>query len=334
MRYSVGYDNEFEMNTFPDAVATPGQKNIPLGLLCGAAAGALWGLVFLSPELAQEFSPLDLAAGRYLAYGLIAVALIAPRWNHHRQYLTKRDWFVLFWLSFLGNSFYYVMLSCAVQTGGIALTSLVIGFMPVAVTIIGSSDHDAPSLWRLAPSLIFCVAGACCVGWQVFSAPGSNSVLGLACAIFALISWTGYAIGNSRALVRLQHVSSHDWNLLTGVMTGAQSLLLLPAAWLLDPRSHSPESWEFFALLSISVAVVASICGNAFWNKMSRLLPLTMTGQMILFETFFALIYGFLWERRAPHPMELAAFSFIVLGVLSCIAAHKRVQTAQIANPS
>ncbi len=57
---------------------------------------------------------------------------------------------------------------------------------------------------------------------------------------------------------------------------------------------------------------------------MSRLLPLTMVGQMILFETLFALLYGFLWERRLPMPLEVAAFVLVVASVLSCIAAHHR----------
>ncbi|WP_369346087.1 hypothetical protein [Asaia platycodi] len=55
----------------------PPQKNLPLGVLCGAGAGALWGLVFLAPELARDFPPLDLAAGRYLAYGSSRCALSA-----------------------------------------------------------------------------------------------------------------------------------------------------------------------------------------------------------------------------------------------------------------
>mgnify|MGYP006920679532 CR=1 FL=1 len=47
------------------------------------------------------------------------------------------------------------------------------------------------------------------------------------------------------------------------------------------------------AAVSIGIAVAASILGNALWNRMSQLLPLTMVGQMILFETLFALLYGF-----------------------------------------
>ena len=60
---------------------------------------------------------------------------------------------------------------------------------------------------------------------------------------------------------------------------------------------------------------------------MSRLLPLTMVGQMILFETGFALIYGFLWEQRLPTLLESAAFALVVASVISCIAVHRRPAT-------
>jgi drug/metabolite transporter (DMT)-like permease len=75
--------------------------------------------------------------------------------------------------------------------------------------------------------------------------------------------------------------------------------------------------------VSVGVAVIASIMGNALWNRMSRLLPLTLVGQMILFETLFALLYGFMWEHRLPTMLESAAFLLVVLSVTSCIAAHR-----------
>jgi len=67
---------------------------------------------------------------------------------------------------------------------------------------------------------------------------------------------------------------------------------------------------------------LASMVGNALWNRMSKLLPLTLVGQMILFETLFALIYGFLWEQRLPTDLEYVAFTLVVLSVVSCLAVH------------
>lgn len=303
-------------------------KSIWTGVACGMGAGALWGLVFLAPELIREFSPLQITIGRYLSYGLIAAALIAPRWRSLAAHIHRRQWWNLTWLAFVGNTLYYLLLASAVQTGGIAMTSLVIGFMPVAVTVVGSRDHGAVPLRKLLPSLLLCAAGAVCIGWQAIAGPSSESasqqVIGLLCAIGALASWTSYAIGNARSLVRLQHVSSHDWSLLTGLVTGAQSLLLIPFALALNNTNHQMDAWARFAVVSVSVAVFASIVGNALWNRMSRLLPLTLVGQMILFETLFALLYGFLWESRWPTFLEIAALVFVVMSVLTCLAAHRK----------
>ena len=301
---------------------------ILVGILCGMGAGALWGLVFLAPELARAFSPLQLTIGRYLAYGLLSVALIAPRWRTFSTGLGRREWLALGWLSLCGNILYYILLSSAVQLGGIALTSLVIGFMPVVVTIVGSRDHGAVPLVRLAPSLALCVIGAVCVGWQAVASPvsGSNFTqwVGLACAVGALVVWTAYAVGNTRWLSRLDTISAHDWSLLTGVVTGAQSMALIPLALMLDRFDQSAEAWLQFAGVSVGVAVLASIVGNALWNRMSRLLPLTMVGQMILFETLFVLLYAFLWEQRLPTLLETVAFLVVTVSVILCVSAHRR----------
>ncbi|WP_326533189.1 DMT family transporter [Pseudorhodoferax sp.] len=293
------------------------------GIACGAAAGALWGLVFLAPELAHGFTPLQLTVGRFLAYGLFAAALVLPRWRRLAAQLGRQDWATLLRLALLGNTLYYVLLANAVQRGGIAMTSLVIGFLPVAVTVIGSRAQGAVPLRRLLPSLLFGVAGIGCIGWQSLGAGGAASPLGLLCAVGALAAWTAYAVGNARALARLPQVSVQDWNLATGVATGAQALLLLPFALLLDDRAHAGADWLRLAGVAVGVALAASIVGNALWNRMSRLLPLTMVGQMILFETLFALLYGFAWERRGPTPAELLAMACVAASVLSCVHAHR-----------
>ncbi len=298
-----------------------------LGVGCGLAAGALWGLVFLAPELASEFTPLQLAAGRYLAYGAFAAALLAPRWKAVTAAVGKHEWMALSWLSLLGNTLYYVLLAAAVQSGGVAMASVVVGFLPVAVTLIGSRDHGAVPLVRLFPSLVLGAAGVACIGWQSMSAAGPGSeaqaALGLLCAVGALASWTAYAVINGRWLAKLTHVSAPDWSLLTGVATGAQALVLAVPAALIGAKTHDVAEWSRFLAVSAGVAIFASIVGNAFWNRASRLLPLTLVGQMILFETLFALLYGFLWEQRLPTTLEIGAIGLMAASVLSCVSAHR-----------
>ena len=48
------------------------------GISAGIAAGALWGLVFIAPRMAAGLSSVDLAAGRFVSYGLFAaLAMLA-----------------------------------------------------------------------------------------------------------------------------------------------------------------------------------------------------------------------------------------------------------------
>lgn len=299
-----------------------------LGLFYGMLAGALWGGIFLAPKLIPAgFTPLQLSTARYLTFGVIALVLIAPKIKRVSAQFGRAEWIALLWLSLVGNLLYYVFISTAVQLSGVAFTSIIIGFLPVAVTIIGSMDHGAVSLKRLWPSLFFGAVGIIGISWQSLMHDGTpmdaRKLIGLAAAIGALASWTAFAVGNARWLVRLHAVSADEWNLMTGVVTGGIALVLAVPAFAFGGVAHPASDWMQFTMVAVGLGISASILGNALWNRMSRLLPLTMVGQMILFETLFALLYGFLWEGRGPTLIESVAIVSVVLSVLLCMQAHR-----------
>ena len=72
------------------------------------------------------------------------------------------------------------------------------------------------------------------------------------------------------------------------------------------------------------LAIGASWLGNGLWNAAAKRLPLTLSGQMIVFETLFALLYGFAWERRGPTVLEIAATALLAASLATCAAAHRR----------
>ncbi|MDG3444096.1 DMT family transporter [Nitrospirillum amazonense] len=310
-------------------------RTILAGIGCGVMAGAFWGVVFLGPRVLQAFSPLQLAASRYLLYGLVSGGLILPRWRLLKAQVGHGEWLALLRLSLLGNIVYYIFLASAVHLAGVAATSLVIGLLPMAVTLVGSREQGAVPLRALILPLSLGVAGVSLIGADLMGRPGVGEIsvaerfLGLACAGGALACWTLYAVLNSRWLARLPAVSAHDWSLLTGVATGALALLLaLPAfLWHTTPNAAGPHAvgdWALFWGVSAGVAIGASVVGNALWNRASRLLPLTLVGQMILFETLFALLYGFLWDARWPTLLEGLAILALVASVGLCVGRHQR----------
>lgn len=288
------------------------------------------------PVWVPDFNPWQLSAGRYLAYGICSALILAPRAGALLRQVSRREWLALAWLSLLANVLYYVLLASAVQLGGVAMTTLVIGFMPVAVTLIGVRHGGEIHLRRLIPSLLLGLAGVACTAWPALQARQASALphplAGFACACGALVSWTTFAVGNNTWLRRLEHISARDWSLLLGLVTGAEALLLLIPA-LHQTAPHTAADWARFAGACIGLSIFASVIGNAFWNRMSRLLPLTMSGQMILFETLFALLYCFLWEQRWPRPSEAAALVLLVASVLLCVSTHRQSPARQQTPP-
>lgn len=305
-------------------------RNMLIGFGCGAAAGALWGLALLAPALIHPFSPLQLATVRYVTYGLLALIALFPRWQQLKRKLSWHEWRELLILSILGNILYYVILATSVQLCGIAMPTLIVGFLPVTVTVVGALEDGAVPLRRLVPSILLSTAGISCIAWQGFhmanqsteSHSATSLIVGLLCAFIALISWSAYTIRNARWLNKpTQTTTEHEWNMLIGLVTGGISLILFPIAfwWQALPTSH----WGAFIAVAASMGLLASVTANAFWNRMSRLIPLTMVGGMILFETLFSLIYGFLWEQRLPTVPETLAIILVCSSVLSCMHAHR-----------
>lgn len=309
-----------------------GLTNRWIGVACGLGAGAMWGLVFLAPKFAPDASPMLMSAGRYLAYGVLAAALLAPRWNKVAPLLDAKAWRGLAWLSLAGNIVYYLFLVISVHFAGVAASALIVGMVPVVVAIWGLKDSDAPPLRKVGPPILLAALAVGLIGWESLSREALNRdvgqvLLGLGCGLAALVSWSAYAIGNSRWMARLPQVSAHDWSLLTGVVTGGFALLLAVPA-VVEASGQTGDQWARLAAASMGAAILASIVGNAFWNQASRLLPLSMLGQMIVFETLFAFAYGYLWEGRGPTVIEIVAMAMMVVSVLWCVRAHRPAAVA------
>ena len=193
------------------------------------------------PAVLQSFNALQLSAGRYLVYGLIAVALLLPRWRRLAPRLGRAEWFGLLWLSLAGNLVYFLLLATAVQWAGGAAASLIVGLIPVVVTLVGVREQGRAAEAAAAGAGPV-RSGVALVGWESLmsehlATPWRQRVVGLLCAFGALFSWALYSIGNSRWLARRPDLSSHDWSLLTGVTTGGLALLLVPMAFI-GPGDH------------------------------------------------------------------------------------------------
>ena len=305
------------------------------GVLCGLLAGAMWGMVFLVPELLSAFSPVEMAVGRYIAYGAIAFGLMLPRLNNLLARLDRTDYAALVRHALAGNIIYYMLLALGVKLAGVAPTSLIIGVLPISVTLMGRKDHGAVPLRQLALPLLVVAAGIACINVDVFihaRAAGGNlwqTLLGVLCATGALLCWSWYTLDNARYLKRNPHFSSAEWSALYGLSSGLIALLIGLAAlavWHADVTgaagAASGRDWGIFWITNTLLALGASVIGNHLWNIASRRVPVTLSGQLILFETLFALLYGFVYKQQWPRALEWTAMLLLASGVVWSVRVH------------
>jgi drug/metabolite transporter (DMT)-like permease len=228
-----------------------------------------------------------------------------------------------------------------VQLAGVAPTSLIVGILPITITMLGRRDHGAVPLSRLIWPLLVVAAGIACINVDLFGQTAATAatnvrpvwqrIVGIACAAGALFSWTWYALDNARYLQRNPHFSSNEWSALYGISSGILSAALTMAALLAVGTSWMDTGgrvWGTFWTVNAAVALGASLIGNNLWNIASRRLPLTLSGQMIVFETLFALAYGFVYDDRWPRPLEMAAIALLILGVGWSVRLHANKKSA------
>ena len=302
------------------------------GIFYAGLAGALWGFVFVVPSLLPDFNPLLLSTGRYIVYGILSALIILPKLIPLIQRLTRLDIQQLIWLSLSGNLVYYLLLASAVQLAGVATTSLIIGTLPVTIILAGRKDQGALSLRQLAWPLLLIMLGMLAVNISAFQQaanqqqPLHNTVLGILCAFGALFSWTRFAVNNTRYL-KLSQFTSSEWSSLWGITTGLLSVLLLLIAGGLFPSQFLPElpqnRWLSFFAITLGLALFSSWLGNLLWNAACRRLPITLGGQLIIFETLFALLYGFVYAARWPSLTEIIAIALLISGVLWTVRKHR-----------
>ena len=307
------------------------------GILAGLAAGALWGLVFVAPrmvlgggsssEAATGFNSVDLTAGRFLSYGLIA-ALLMLMSLRSKKLPTLSQALAAFGLSLLGFTGYYLLLVLAINDAGTEMPTLIIGTIPIWVMFLGK--QKGLSFRSLLPGLLLTAGGLLLMGYvqldgktDVPSSASSDYWRGIAYALASMVCWTIFAIVNSAWLKKHTEVSAADWANWLGVATGLGAWVLwMFAGSDLKAMTGDPK-FASFAIICIATGLGSAWLATIFWNIASQRLSASLCGQLIVSETVFALIYSSWWDGQLPALLAIVAGVMFVLGILASIKAHR-----------
>jgi len=311
--------------------------NYNTGIIYALIADVIWGLAFIIPKLLPSYSAVEITCGRYFVYGIFSIVIWLCR---HRSILAHNDsnkiWFRALLFAFCGNVGYYLFLVLAIQLAGVTISTLVIGMLPITVSLYGNWLFREFSFKKVLPPVLLVLCGIMIINSYKLQGNDAlfDNIIGISCGLVALSLWTWYGVANARFLKENPQISSKDWSTITGIATFSLLLFFLFVASLsshcfyISHLFQRDESNGYFWVGSIALGFFCSWGATVFWNKASNILPTALAGQLIVGETIFGLLYGYIFEHRLPYYFEFVGIIIIIGGVfygIYIINAEKRL---------
>ena len=315
------------------------------GVLFALTAGLMWGLIFVGPEIVPDYPGALQSAGRYVAFGLIALPLAWFDRRRLRQ-LSKADWAEATRLTLIGNLLYYCCLASAIQRTGAPVSTMIIGTLPVVISVSANllyGREEGRLAWRsLAPALLLIAAGLICVNAaELRNAASFDSwrySTGIALAVIAVACWTWYPLRNARWLRANPDKKPATWATAQGVVTLPLALI----AWLLVSMmlgSQQPDFLlpfgprpEIFLPLMLVIGLLCSWLGTRCWNEACQRLPTVIVGPLIVFEILAGLVYSFILRQSWPPLLTLCGIGCLLTGVIVAMRIKPQPKIGAINN--
>jgi len=300
-------------------------------VLSMVATTALWAIAFIVPLELPEASASDISFGRFFAYGACSLFLLGRRGVSK---FTARDWALALWFGIFGNILYYFVLVLGIQISGPGLAVPIVGLLPVTVSLFGNMRAGDLPLRALIVPLFAVLIGLLLVNFSrggTFEGAATASPAGLLCLILPVIMWTWYAVANAAFLKRRSDVQAAEWASVVGAATLGVAMLWFAATVVFGagssafPRLLGSGRWAGFAFWSLVLGLGSSWGAAALFNKASACLPVSLTGQLIVFETVFGVAYVFVAEGRSPKLIEIFGFALAITGIWLSIRVVQRL---------
>jgi drug/metabolite transporter (DMT)-like permease len=226
--------------------------------------------------------------------------------------------------SFASTFGYYIFVILALRFSSAAICALILGICPIVTGFYGNwKEREFSSKKLIAPSILILI------GLVIINAPhlkdnpsSSLYVLGLLCALGALLAWSWYVVANAGFLKRNPQVAFSDWATVIGVASMIWSLFFGVISWIvfgseIEASRYSLQNPHFLQFL-LGAGILGLLCswvGGFLWNRASFYLPISLAGQLTIFETIFGLVFVWILEKKLP-PLWESVGIFLLLAAI------------------
>jgi drug/metabolite transporter (DMT)-like permease len=294
------------------------------GIACALGACLIWGLIFVIPQFMSGFTAIEVTLGRYLLYGVVSLLIFLQLQLQGRCRYPGAVWKRAFYFSLISTIGYYTFVVLSLRYATPAISALILGVCPITIAFYGNFKQKETTFRSLLlPSALILLSLVIINVPQIQeSASLSSYILGLVCCFLALTTWTWYVVANSRFLKNHKEVRLSDWSTLIGVATLAWVIVFtLILGVFFEDQLHMEKYVTFgpelvrFLIGSAILGILCSWVGASLWNGASLYLPVSLAGQLIIFETVFGISFVYLLEGHMPPVIESIGMAVLLIAV-------------------
>jgi drug/metabolite transporter (DMT)-like permease len=306
-----------------------------LGLLFATAACFLWGTIFVVPQFLTDFSAMEVALGRYFSYGLLSALLVLFKGPTKiiKRYPLK-VWIKAFNFGLIANVIYYIGIVVGCRFATAPVTVLIVGICPIFAAVYGNWQMREIPFRTLFISCLGILLGIVAVNaheidWSFQDLSFKEYLFGVAGALVALVTWGWYAVNNARFLKENPGICRIEWTTLIGVSTLFWVVLLGAGCSIgknpsIDFSTFFQKDLLLFFTATGFLGVFCGWLGGYFWNRASGVVPISILGPFIIFETLFGIFFVYLYEARVPVLSELVGIAAMLAGITFSVISFYR----------
>lgn len=298
------------------------------GITFALSACLIWGLIFIIPQFMSSYNSMEIALGRYWFYGGVSlILLLKARLQGFCKYPLS-VWIKALTLSFLSG--YYLWVVLAIRYSSPEICALVLGTSPITIAFYGNWKQKEGNFKLLILPSCLILIGLIMINVPhiIITTSPLEYTLGLIFSLLSLASWTVYVVLNSRFLKENPLVNSNDWATMQGVTTLFWVIVGGVACSVffwdkIDMQKYflwNQETQSFFIGCAI-LGIFCSWVGAALWNQASVYLPVSLAGQLMIFETIFGIVFVYLLDQKLPSLMESSGIVLLLGAVIYGIQA-------------
>lgn len=298
------------------------------GILFALTACFIWGLLFVVPQFMEGFSSLEVCLGRYTFYGALSSCILLRGWFKGGYRYPLPVWLQAVVYSLSCTFGYYVFFILGMRYSSPAVCALILGISPIAIAFYGNWKEKEGNFKKLLIPAFLIIIGLIVINAPQFSDNPSSStyLIGLISSFIALFSWSFYVIANAQFLKKHPEVSFGEWSTLIGVSALFWSIVFGSIFYFFGGKifdvgkyvSFNPELKQFLVGSAI-LGLLCSWVGAFFWNRASFHLPVSLAGQLTIFETIFGLCFVYMLDRRFPPFMEALGIALFLAAIAYAI---------------